>query len=311
MVLISDIIKHKTKMEIPITFLGTSQAIPTKTRNHTAILLQYKNENILIDCGEGTQRQFRIAKINPCKLTRILITHWHGDHVLGLPGLFQTLALNKYKKTLHIYGPKKTKKFIQEITKIFLPISRLKIKVHEVEGKFLKTPDFEISALPLKHGCPCNGYVFKEKQKLRIDKNKLIKLKIKDKTKIAQLAKGKTIKINKKIIKPSQLTYKQKSRKIAFILDTKICSNINKLAKDSELLILEATYSKKESALAKKYGHLSTEQAAQIAKKAKAKQLILTHISQRYEYKEKSLLKEAKKIFPNTRIAEDFMKVEV
>ena len=146
-------------MKIPIIFLGTSQAIPTTTRNHTAILLKYKNENILIDCGEGTQRQFRKAKINPCKLTRILITHWHGDHILGLPGLFQSLVLNGYRKTLHIYGPKGTKKYIKELSKFF-PIKKLKIKIKEVKGKFLNTPDFEISALPLQHGCPCNGYVF-------------------------------------------------------------------------------------------------------------------------------------------------------
>jgi ribonuclease Z len=297
-------------MKIPIIFLGTSQAIPTTTRNHTAILIKYKNENILIDCGEGTQRQFRKAKINPCKLTRILITHWHGDHVLGLPGLFQTLILNGYKKTLYIYGPKGTKKYIKEFSKIF-QIRKLKIKVEEVNGKFLQTPDFEIHALPLKHGCPCNGYSFKEKQKLRIDKTKLKKLKIKDKSKIARLAKGKTITINNKKIKPSQLTYKQPSRKITFILDTKINPNINKLAKDSELLIIESTYSKKESALASKYGHLTTEQTAKIAKKAKVKKLILTHLSQRYEFKEKALLKEAKKIFPNTTIAKDFMRVEV
>jgi len=297
-------------MKIPIIFLGTSQAIPTATRNHTAILLRYKNENILIDCGEGTQRQFRKAKINPCKLTRILITHWHGDHVLGLPGLFQTLVLNGYKKTLHIYGPKGTKKYIKELSKFF-PIKRLKIETKEIKGKFLNTPDFEISALPLQHGCPCNGYIFKEKHKMRINKTKLKKLKIKDKSKIAQLAKGKPIKINKKTINPSQLTYKQPSRKIAFILDTKLTSNANKLAQNSKLLITEATYSKNQKNLAKKYGHLTAEQAAKIAKKAKVKKLILTHISQRYEFKEKILLKEAKKIFPNTTIAKDFMKVEV
>src|SRR3989344_3358273 len=94
--------------QIKITFLGTSNAIPTKKRNHTAILLTYKNENILIDCGEGTQRQFKIAEISPAKLTKILITHWHGDHTLGLSGLFQTLAMSDYSKKLEIYGPKNT-----------------------------------------------------------------------------------------------------------------------------------------------------------------------------------------------------------
>jgi len=86
--------------KIKITFLGTSSAVPTLTRNHTAILLSYKNENILFDCGEGTQRQFRKAKINPCKTTKLVLTHLHGDHVFGIPGLFQTLNLNNYQKTL-------------------------------------------------------------------------------------------------------------------------------------------------------------------------------------------------------------------
>src|SRR3990167_8815127 len=104
--------------KIKITFLGTGNAIPTKKRNHTAILLTYKNENILIDCGEGTQRQFRIAELSPAKITKILITHWHGDHILGLPGLFETLAMTKYGKTLSIYGPVGTKRFIEEINKL-------------------------------------------------------------------------------------------------------------------------------------------------------------------------------------------------
>ena len=106
--------------KIKITFLGTSDSIPTKERNHTSILLNYKNENILIDCGEGTQRQFKKANLNPCRLTSILITHWHGDHILGLPGLLQTLAMQNYNRTLKIYGPRNTKKFAEEIMKMFV-----------------------------------------------------------------------------------------------------------------------------------------------------------------------------------------------
>ncbi|HDZ60764.1 MAG TPA: MBL fold metallo-hydrolase, partial [Candidatus Pacearchaeota archaeon] len=103
-------------MTIKVTFLGTAASIPTVNRNHTSIHLNYQGENILIDCGEGTQRQFRKAGLNPCKITRILITHWHGDHVLGVPGLLQTLALTGYRKTLHIYGPKGTKQFLKKIS---------------------------------------------------------------------------------------------------------------------------------------------------------------------------------------------------
>jgi len=116
-------------MKIPIVFLGTSQAIPTAKRNHIAMLLHYKNETMLVDCGEGAQRQFRKAKINPCKLTRLLITHFHGDHVLGLPGLFQTLALNSYNKTLQVYGPRGTLRFIDLMKRLFIPRGNLKIEV--------------------------------------------------------------------------------------------------------------------------------------------------------------------------------------
>src|SRR3989344_3210899 len=129
--------------KINITFLGTGNAVPTPKRNHTAILLQYKNENILIDCGEGTQRQFKIAEISPSKITRILITHWHGDHVLGLPGLLQTLAMQGYNKTLKLYGPKGTKHYmslLQELVHIKIPL-----EVYEVENQvFIDEKDFTI-----------------------------------------------------------------------------------------------------------------------------------------------------------------------
>ena len=164
----------------------------------------------------------------------------------------------------------------------------------------------------MKHSNPCNAYSFIEKDRLRIDKTKLKKLKIslKDKSKLAQLTKGKDIKINNKTIKSKNMTYQQASKKISFIFDTKICSNANKLAKDSDLAIIESTLDDNEK-LASAYKHLTANQAAKIAKQAKVKKLILTHISQRYENKGKSLENIAKKIFPNTLVAKDFMIVEI
>ncbi len=298
-------------MKIPLVFLGTSQAIPTAKRNHIALLLQYKNETILVDCGEGTQRQFRKAKINPCKITRILITHWHGDHVLGLPGLFQTLALNNYRKTLRIYGPKGTKKFISSLYKLFVFREKLKIEVREVKGKFLETPDFYLEAFPLKHGASCNSYVFVEKDKRRLDKKKLEKLNLPKTKLLGDLQKGKNIKHKGKIIKARSITYTEKGRKIAIILDTAQCSSCNKAAKNADLLIAEATYAEREKQLGKQYKHLTARQAASIARKGKVKKLILTHISQRYDNKEKLILNEARKIFPKATLAEDFDKIEV
>ena len=301
-------------MNIKITFLGTGAVVPTIKRNHSAIFLNYKNENLLVDCGEGTQRQFRIAKINPCSLTRILITHWHGDHILGLPGLFQTLALNNYNKTLYIYGPRGTKKYIQELFKVFVPMKKIKIEAMEVSGKFLETKDFEIYAYPLVHGnAPTLGYYLKEKDKLRIDKSKLKKLNLtrEETAKLGELTNGKPIKIKNKIIKPKDLTYLQPGKKISFIFDTKTCKNIEKLAKDSDLAIIDSTYSNKDESLALEREHLTNVQAAQIAKKAKVKKLILTHISQRYDNDPSELENQAKKIFKNTLLAEDLMTLEI
>ncbi len=303
-------------MKIKITFLGTSSAVPTITRNHTSILLSHGSENILIDCGEGTQRQLRKAKINPCKINKLLLTHLHGDHVFGIPGLFQTLNLNNYSKTLQIYGPKGTKKFIQDIFKTFVltKLIKIKINVNEVTNHVFETADLKVSALPLEHGIHTIGYAFEEKNKLRIKKEKLSKLKIspREKTKLAELTKGKNIKLNNKTIKVKDYTYLELGKKISIILDTKLNPNIKKLAENSNLAIIESTFlSNPDKEKAGKYKHLTAEQAAKIAKQSKVKQLILTHLSQRYEYKDNLILKQAKKIFTNTKIAKDFMTLEI
>ena len=298
-------------MKIPITFLGTGQAIPTKKRNHTAILLTYKSENILIDCGEGTQRQFRKLNINPCKLTKILITHWHGDHILGLPGLLQTLALNNYNRKLEIYVPKGTKHYMDLIFRLFVFQGKIKYQVIECEqGKIFENNDFLIEAAKMEHNIPCLAFSFIEKEKIRINKEKLSKLGIKGKL-IGELAKGKDIEFQGKKIKASELTYLQEGKKISFILDTAINPNCEKIAKNSDLLICESTYTEKEADRAREYKHLTAKQAAEIAKKSKSKKLILTHLSQRYENKEKLILQEAKKIFKNTEVASDLMKTEI
>lgn len=298
-------------MKIPITFLGTSTAVPTAKRNHIAVLLNYKDENILIDCGEGTQRQFRKAKLNPCRLTRILITHWHGDHILGLPGLLQTLALNNYNKTLHIYIPRGTKHFMDLIFRIFIFRGKIRYEIHECKpGKILETKDFIIQAEKMQHGTSTLAYSFIEKNKIKIKKEKLKKYKIQGKI-ISQLQQGKNIKWHGKTIKAKGLTYLQKGKKITFIFDTKINSGCRKIAKNSDLLISEAVYSEKEKQIAGDYKHLTAKQAALIAKESKSKKLILTHISQRYENNENLILNEAKKVFKNTILSDDLMEVIV
>jgi ribonuclease Z len=298
---------------IKLIFLGTADAFPSSKRNHSSILLSYEDENILVDCGEGTQRQLRKAKINPCKITRILITHWHGDHVLGIPGLLQTLAFSQYNKTLFVYGPKGTKKYMQEMMKTFAFVNKLKTEVREIDGsgKFLDEKDFYLEAEKMTHGAPCNAYNFVKKGKLRIDKNKLKKANLPAIPLIKKLKEGKDIAYEGKKYKYKNLTYEADSLKISFVLDTSFNKKIIPFVRDSDLFVCESTFSSHLESKAREHNHMTASQAAETAKKAKVKKLYLTHLSQRYENKMDIILKEAKKIFKNSFVAEDLKEVEV
>jgi ribonuclease Z len=294
--------------KIQLTFLGTGSAVPTARRNHPAVLLQYKDETMLFDCGEGTQKQFRIAKLNPCKITRLFLTHWHGDHIFGLPGLFQTLAMSNYSKTLHIYGPSGTKRYMELYQNLYLRKGQdFKMEIHEIDsGIIVNEKEFQIQAEQMSHDAPCLAYSFVIKEKNRLDKSKLKKLKLPQNSPlIGELVKGKIIEFNKKKINGSKLIYKEPQRKVTYIMDTRINANAIKLAEKSDVLICESTYAKDEEETAKEYAHLTSEHAAKIAKDSKSKKLILMHLSQRYE-NPKYILEEAKKVFKETKVAEDF-----
>ncbi len=295
---------------IKITFLGTSDAIPTAERNHTSILLNYKDENILVDCGEGTQRQFRKAKLNPNKVTRILITHWHGDHVLGIPGMLQTLSFSEYNKPLYIYGPKGTKEFMRTLLKTFVFHENFKINVEEVGGKFFETDDFYLEAEKMRHGIPCNAYVFVKKGNLRIDKKKLAKTKIQGPI-LKKLKEGKDIVYQGKKYLAKNLTYAEDGKKISFVFDTSFNDRIIPFVKNSDLLICESTFGTELEDRAEEYKHLTSKKTAEIAKKSNSRKLVLTHISQRYSKNPKKILDTAKKIFKNSVLVKDLDEIEV
>jgi ribonuclease Z len=296
---------------VKIAFLGTSAQIPTAKRNHSSILLSYDGENILVDCGEGTQRQFRKAKLNPCKITRLLITHLHGDHILGIPGILSTLALSGYNKTLFIYGPKGTKNFIRDLLNIFGFKREYEIKVEEVEGKFFETNDFYLEAEKMSHGIPCNAYNFVKKGLIRINKTKLKKSKLPNGPLLQKLKQGKNISYEGKKYLAKNLTFSEEDKKISFVLDTLDNKNIVPFVKGSDLLICESSFGDELKEQAKEHLHLTSKQAGEIAKKSKSKKLILTHLSQRYEKNPEKLLNEAKEVFKNSFLVKDLDVVEI
>jgi len=294
-----------------ITFLGTACMMPTKERNTSGVFISYKSEGLLIDCGEGTQRQMKIAGIALPKTTKILMTHWHGDHSLGLPGLLQTLAAGEYEKTLEIYGPVGSKKALKAMLSGANLEAKMKINVIEVEdGVFFKGKDFSLAAYKMNHPVPCVSFAFMEHDRRKIDVSAVKKLGIPEGPLLGKLQKGNSIKFKGKTITPEKTTTVVKGRKVAFITDTRLNKNCYKTAQDADVLICESVYSSKLKEKADVYGHMTSLDAAQIASRSQVKKLVLTHFSARYKNTQE-IEEDARVVFDNVVCAEDFMKVNV
>jgi len=293
-----------------IVFLGTSCAKPTKERNHSAIFLSYGSEGILFDCGEGTQRQLTIAGIKPTKITKILITHWHGDHVLGLPGLIQTLGMSEYDKTLKIYGPKGTKERFASMMKSTVFEERVNVEVVEVNGKFYDGSKYSLEAEEIEHITPTIGYRFVEKNRRKINLDFVKNQGIPEGPLLGELQEGRTITWKGSKISSKEATHTVKGKIICYLPDSIPSTNSLKLAQDADLLICESTYSSSMEDKAEKYKHMTSKQAALIANQANAKKLVLTHFSTRYK-DTYELEEDAKDVFDNVVAAKDFMKINL
>lgn len=292
-----------------VTFLGTGSMVPTQKRNHTAILLSYDNENILVDCGEGTQRQLRMARIAPTKITKLLITHWHGDHVLGIPGLVQTLGANEYSKTLEVYGPKGSSEYMHHMFQGFANEFRIRIKVHEIsEGVFYRDKRYILEAKAMDHSTRCLGYSFIESDKRNVNVNYTKKFGLVRHPILRELQEGKNIVWKGQKISADDATTTRKGKKVSFVLDTGYTKNAAELARGADLLVCEATHLDELKDKTDAYKHLTAKQAAQIAKEACVKKLAITHFSQRYKDGRK-LEKEARETFKETVAAKDFMEI--
>lgn len=296
-----------------VTILGTASAFPTKERAHSAMLLDIGPESLLFDAGESVQRQIQIIGARPFKINKIFLTHWHGDHVLGLGGLLQSFGMLKRKTPVEIFGPKGTFERFKHLRqalelRIGFPVKIIEIPLKTV--KILSTDKYEIWAAKAKHDIDCLAFAYVEKPKRRIDIKYLRKFKLVNNPIIGKLAEGKNITWKGKKILASKATYMQPGKKLTYIIDSAYAENLIDFSKNSDLLICESTFTSDMKAEAKEFGHMTSADAAAIAKKAKVKQLVITHFSQRYKTAD-DLLKEAKKVFQNTTAAKDFMTFEV
>lgn len=295
-----------------ITFLGTSSAIPTNNRNHSAIALKAFGEIMLFDCGEGTQRQMTRARLSPMKISKIFITHFHGDHILGIPGLIQSMAFRGRKDPLEIYGPPGLSRLVDNMKSLGYFAISFDILINEIsEGIILEGKDYQISSLKMDHSVLNLAYSIEEKRSPKFIKEKAMQLGVKPGPAYGKLQSGIPVKVGEKIIKPEQvLGNERKGRKIVYSGDTLACNEMISFARKADILIHESTFNNSHRDKAFETGHSTAEMAAEIAKKAEVKQLIITHISTRYK-DTKTLEREALEVFENSCIAEDLMKLEV
>jgi|BEDMetMinimDraft_2_1075160.scaffolds.fasta_scaffold04028_2 ribonuclease Z len=294
---------------IRIKFLGTTGSKPTKYRGLPAIVVEFEKETLLLDCGEGTQRQMLIAGINPNKIKNILITHLHGDHFFGLPGVIWSMGLDMRREDLNIYGPKGIKKFLEFLDDFLKPYRNFSLKVFEIEeGKIYETEEYEVFAIKVKHSTESFAYKIKEKDKPpKILKEKLEELKIPKGPFLRDLKLGKEVRLKDgRIIRPSDvLGESRKGKIIVYSGDAAPTKPLVEFSFNADVLIHEATFGDEEESKAREYRHSTARDAAKIAKEANVKNLILTHISARYE-KGDQLLAESTEVFPNTFLAQDF-----
>ena len=298
-----------------LLFLGTGAGIPAKTRNVTCTALKLLEERKavwLFDCGEATQHQILHTTIKPRKIEKIFITHMHGDHVYGLPGLLGSRSFQGGEDELTIYGPKGIKAFVDAAltatqTHLTYPLHIIEVD----EGIVFEDDTFQVEARRVSHGIPAYGYRVVEKDVPGALKAEDLKeIGVKPGPLYQKLKNGETVTLEDgRIIDGTDyLEPPKKGRIVAFSGDTRLCENITRLAKNADVLVHEATFGKEDADLAYNYYHSTTEQAAKTAEEAGAKRLILTHISARYQGEEalKQLLKEARDIFPLTEAAHDF-----
>lgn len=293
-----------------IIVLGTASQVPSTNRNHIAVFIRWDEEDILIDPGEGTQRQMIRFGVPINKIKKILITHFHGDHCLGLPGVIQRLSLNKVKHPIEIFYPKQGEVFLHNLinSAIFHNNLELIFKPIEDDGEIPCNGQIKIHAFKLDHGVETFGYKISDPTRWNIIPTKLpIDFK---KELIGELKKNKFIEYKGQKIYLHEVAVSKKSQVIGYCLDTKVCENAYKIAKDVDILICESTYLSQDEELALNYKHLTATQAATIAKDANANKLILLHYSQRYP-NHQLFEEEAKKIHENVSAAFDGMEIDL
>ena len=305
---------------LSVTFLGTSAARPTVERNVSGVALVREGETLLFECGEGTQRQMMRYGVS-FALSEIFFTHFHADHFLGVIGLIRTLGLQARVEPMRLYGPRGAKKVLGQAIELGVERVPFKVEIEEVKpGTTLRTTDdgrregYEIQVFGTEHGGGSVGYALREHERRgRFDVEKARAAGIPEGPLWGKLTKGEPITLpNGPTFQPSDFVGpKRPGRLVVLTGDTRPCAAVVDAAQGADLLIHEATFGEEERDRAKETGHSTAKEAAQVALAAKARRLVLSHVSARYSISAEELIKEARAVFPETAVAKDGMTIEV
>ncbi|MBR0847440.1 ribonuclease Z [Bradyrhizobium diazoefficiens] len=292
-----------------LTFLGTSASVPSAERNHPALLVEAAGKRILIDCGEGTQRQLLRSGAGFRRLDRILLTHAHLDHVLGIPGLFSTLGLRQSADAMTIHAGPGTLDIVASMLAGLWGAGRAPIAVEFAplaEGSVIDAGEFTIDCFPVRHrDTDSFGFVLQTPARRHLLSDRLAALGVPDGPMRGELAAGRPVVIAGRTINPEDvLGPPDGGKKLVVVGDTETTDGLSRHVADADMLVIEATFLDRDADTARNYGHLTAAEAAALAVAGNVGQLVLTHMSGRYQDDE--ILAEATRIFPKTRIAADF-----
>jgi ribonuclease Z len=293
-----------------LTFLGTSASVPSAERNHPGLLVEVGSDRILVDCGEGTQRQLLRSGAGFRRLDRLLLTHGHFDHVLGIPGLLSTLRLQQSADLMRIHGGLDTLRVVARMLAGLWDQGRAPISLELLplaQGRVIDAGDFTVHCFPVRHrDTDSFGFCFESQARRHLVPDRLSALGVPDGPVRKRLAEGKSVTLaDGRTIEPEDVLGPPARRKKLVVLgDTETTEGLSDHVADADILVIEATFLDRDSAMALAYGHLTAAKAADLAAKTNVKQLVLTHVSGRYS--DEDILAEATKSFPNSRVAADF-----
>jgi len=298
--------------------LGTSSGKPTLKRNVSALAVAREAEWLLFDCGEGTQMQITRAGLSPSRLSAVFITHLHGDHFNGLPGLLSTMGLDRRTRGLGLTGPQGIREYLDLLERLRVAFLTYPVELRQFNSLaestvVYETAEYSVSALALDHRLFALGYRIDERPRAgRFNVEQARKLGVPEGPLWGRLQSGEDVRlVDNSVVRSSDVMGAERPGKsIAYCLDTRPCAMAVQLARNVDLLIHEATYTEEFASEAQQYGHSTAAQAARTARDAGARRLLITHFSTRFP-DPTPLLEEARAIFPDTILAEDLMEIEV